>query len=88
MIDGIRETFRELGVDTEGRGEEGQAQLECEATRAGIRFVRISQSHIGSNHLPGVMQGMRERLEDAGVRFGFGAIVLSPNPNPDQIQNG
>jgi hypothetical protein len=73
VIDEIRETFRELGVDTENRGEEGQAQLEREAARAGIRFVRISQSHIGSDHLPVVMQGMREWLEGGRVRFVLGA---------------
>lgn len=77
VIDTIRETFRELGVNVEGRGEEGQVQLEREAARAGIRFVKISQSHIGSDHLPVVMQGMRERLEGSGVRFELGVKATS-----------
>lgn len=72
VIDEIRETFKELGVDTEAHGEEGQNQLEREAARAGIRFVRISQSHIGSDHLPGIMQGMRKQLEGIGVHFELG----------------
>jgi uncharacterized FAD-dependent dehydrogenase len=72
VIDTIRETFRELGVDTNSHGEEGQTQLEREAARAGIRFVRINQSHIGSDHLPIVMQEMRERLEKSGVQFELG----------------
>jgi len=72
VIDSIRDTFRELGVDTESHGEEGQAQLEREAARAGIRFVRINQAHIGSDHLPIVMQEMKEKLEESGVRFELG----------------
>jgi uncharacterized FAD-dependent dehydrogenase len=72
VIDDIRETFKELGVDTEHRGEEGQRQLEREAARAGIRFVRIDQSHIGSDHLPRVMQEMRKQLEGDGVCFELG----------------
>ncbi|MCX6653866.1 MAG: FAD-dependent oxidoreductase [Candidatus Bathyarchaeota archaeon] len=77
VIEDIRETFKELGVNTEFRGEVGQRQLEREAARSGIRFVRIDQSHIGSDHLPGVMQAMRDRLEGNGVRFNLGVKATS-----------
>ncbi len=85
VIDEIRETFRDLGVDTESRGEEGQLRLEREAARAGIRFVRISQSHIGSDHLPKVMQVMRERLEGCGVRFELGVKATGLEMEGDRV---
>jgi uncharacterized FAD-dependent dehydrogenase len=85
IIDDIRETFKELGVDTKPRGEEGQRQLEREAARAGIRFVRIDQSHIGSDHLPGVMQAMRKQLEGEGVHFELGVKATGLETSGSQV---
>jgi uncharacterized FAD-dependent dehydrogenase len=47
----------------------GMDDLEARAVRAGIRFIKIIQNHIGSDHLPEVMATMRGRLEERGVRF-------------------
>jgi uncharacterized FAD-dependent dehydrogenase len=65
----IRDVFRELGVDSSEQNEKGMDDLESRAVKAGIRFVKILQSHIGSDHLPEVMSLMRERLEERGVVF-------------------
>ena len=72
IIKDIRKSFEELGVDTEDQDETGQQRLEEEAAKAGIRFVKINQSHIGSDHLPDIMQKIRERLEEDGVSFELG----------------
>ena len=63
----IRGIFRELGVEAGEYDEVGLRLLEARAAKAGIRFVKIHQSHIGSERLPGVMDRMRRRLEDRGV---------------------
>jgi len=65
----IRDIFRELGVDSSEQNEKGMNDLESRAVKAGIRFVKILQSHIGSDHLPEVMSLMRKRLEEKGVVF-------------------
>lgn len=65
----IRDVFRELGVDSSEQNEKGLDDLESRAVKAGIRFVKILQSHIGSDHLPEVMSLMRGRLEERGVVF-------------------
>jgi uncharacterized FAD-dependent dehydrogenase len=72
LIDKITETFTQIGVDTGDYNEAGQQRLEQEAAKAGIKFVKIRQSHIGSDHLPAVMQTMQRQLEGEGVRFRLG----------------
>jgi len=68
----IRDVFRDLGVETGEYDEAGLRLLEARAAKAGLRFVKIHQGHIGSEHLPGVMARMRRRLEGRGVRIALG----------------
>jgi len=63
----IRDTFTELGVEMAHSDEEGLKKLETEASKAGIKFVKIEQNHIGSDYLPAVIARMRSELEDEGV---------------------
>ncbi|MFW6108981.1 MAG: NAD(P)/FAD-dependent oxidoreductase [archaeon] len=63
----IRDTFTELGVEMAHSDEEGLTKLETEASKAGIKFVKIEQNHIGSDYLPDVIARMRSELEDEGV---------------------
>ena len=63
----IKDHFTELGVDLAHSDEEGLKTLETEASRAGIKFVKIDQNHIGSDYLPDVMGRMQKHLEDQGV---------------------
>ncbi|MFQ6054038.1 MAG: FAD-dependent oxidoreductase, partial [Candidatus Bathyarchaeia archaeon] len=51
----IRDVFQDLGVETGEYDEAGMHDLETRAVKAGIRFVKIVQSHIGSDRLPEVM---------------------------------
>ena len=69
LVSGIRDLFRALGVEMAHTDEEGLEKLEAEASRAGIKFVKIEQNHIGSDYLPGVMEKMRSRLEERGVEI-------------------
>jgi uncharacterized FAD-dependent dehydrogenase len=63
----IKDHFTELGVDLAHPDEVGLKELEVEASRAGIKFVKIDQNHIGSDYLPNVMCRMQKQLEDLGV---------------------
>lgn len=67
LVYGIRDLFKGLGVELAQTDEEGLKQLEYEASKAGIKFVKIEQNHIGSDHLPDVMARMEERLKEQGV---------------------
>jgi len=61
--------FTSLGVDTGNNNETDLLHLEAEAAKAGIRFVKINQSHIGSDYLPKVIETMKKLLEEEGVQF-------------------
>jgi uncharacterized FAD-dependent dehydrogenase len=63
----IRDSFTDLGVEMARSDEEGLKKLEAEASKAGIKFVKIEQNHIGSDYLPDVMAHMQFQLEDQGV---------------------
>jgi uncharacterized FAD-dependent dehydrogenase len=65
----IRDIFAGLGVGEMEQNASGMDDLEARAVRAGIRFIKIIQNHIGSDHLPEVMATMRGRLEERGIRF-------------------
>ena len=67
LIYQIRESFTELGVEMAHIDEEGLKKLETEASKAGIKFIKIEQNHIGSDYLPDMMKRMRKKLEDKGV---------------------
>ena len=63
----VRDVFHDLGVEAGEYDEAGLRGLESRASKAGIKFVKILQSHIGSDRLPEVMTRMRRRLEGRGV---------------------
>ncbi len=75
LISYIKEAFAGLGVEMHPLDEAGVRDLEARAIKAGMRFVRIEQSHIGSDHLPLVMGRMRGMLEERGVEFRLGVRV-------------
>jgi uncharacterized FAD-dependent dehydrogenase len=75
LISYIREIFAKLGVELHPPDEAGVRNLEARAVKAGMRFVRIDQSHIGSDHLPTVIGRMRSMLEGKGVEFRLGVRV-------------
>ena len=77
----IRDVFQELGVETGEYDEASLRGLEARAVKAGMKFIKILQIHIGSDHLPEVITSLRRRLEDHGVLIDLGtrATGLSVN---------
>ncbi|MEM2996879.1 MAG: FAD-binding protein [Candidatus Bathyarchaeia archaeon] len=75
LISYIKQIFSGLGVELHPPDEIGVRNLEAKAIKAGMRFVRIEQSHIGSDHLPSVIGRMRSMLEKKGVEFRLGVRV-------------
>ncbi len=67
LIYEIRDSFTDLGVEMARSDEEGLRTLETEASKAGIKFVKIEQNHIGSDYLPDIMERMQSQLKDRGV---------------------
>ncbi|TRO54359.1 FAD-dependent oxidoreductase [Candidatus Bathyarchaeota archaeon] len=63
----IRDSFKDLGVEMAHSDEEGLRKLEAEGSKAGIKFVKIEQNHIGSDYLPDVIAKMRRQLEERDV---------------------
>jgi uncharacterized FAD-dependent dehydrogenase len=63
----IKDHFTELGVNLAHTDIEALRKLETQASRAGIKFVKIDQNHIGSDYLPEVIARMRMQLENQGV---------------------
>jgi uncharacterized FAD-dependent dehydrogenase len=63
----IKDHFTELGVNLAHTDNEALRKLETQASRAGIKFVKIDQNHIGSDYLPEVIARMRMQLENQGV---------------------
>jgi uncharacterized FAD-dependent dehydrogenase len=63
----IRDIFKSFGVEMAKTDEKGLQKLETEASKAGIKFVKIEQNHIGSDYLPDVIGKMRKALGNQGV---------------------
>jgi uncharacterized FAD-dependent dehydrogenase len=67
LIYHIRDSFTDLGVEMAKSDQEGLRKLETEASKAGIKFVRIEQNHIGSDYLPDIIARMQSQLVEQGV---------------------
>jgi len=69
LVYSVRDKFKELGVDDLHKENGGLEDLEMKAAKAGIRFLKIHQNHIGSDYLPDVMALLQSKLEERGVKF-------------------
>lgn len=69
VMEEIKQTFMELGVPEVNINENGMEKLDRKSSSAGINFMKIEQTHVGSDHLPNVMQRYRKKLEKSGVKF-------------------
>ena len=65
----IKDIFNGLGIEEIKQNEVGLKDLESRAVKAGIRFIKIIQNHIGSDHLPSVIKRMQDSLNERGVNF-------------------
>lgn len=68
LITSIQSIFQRLGVGVD-YDEAGLRRLEALTAKAGMRFIKIVQSHIGSDHLPDVIKELRGELEHRGIRI-------------------
>jgi uncharacterized FAD-dependent dehydrogenase len=82
LVYGVRDLFKGLGVEVADFNEERLGKLEAKASKAGIKFIKIEQNHIGSDYLPKVMARMQERLEEKSVD-----IRLETNANNIIVKN-
>ncbi|MCW4049471.1 MAG: FAD-dependent oxidoreductase [Candidatus Bathyarchaeota archaeon] len=91
LVYGIRDLFKGFGVELAQSDEEGLNQLEAEASRAGIKFVKIEQNHIGSDYLPDVIGRLRKRLEENGVDIRLktdASEIIAENGKVAAVKNG
>ena len=68
----IKDIFNGLGIEEMKQNEVGLKDLESRAAKAGIRFIKIIQNHIGSDHLPSIIKRMQDSLIERGVNFQLG----------------
>ena len=59
----IKDVFSSLGVEEKEQNRKGMEDLNIKTAKAGFRFVKILQNHIGSDYLPGVIRRFRKGLE-------------------------
>lgn len=70
ILDYIKDIFIENGVKNDGlNNKKKEDELERRSIKAGVRFIPTKQLHIGSDHLPIVIDSIKERLEKNGVKF-------------------
>jgi hypothetical protein len=83
LVEEIHDIFTALGVESTRYDESGLSQLEAGAAKAAIKFVKIRQNHIGSDHLHEVMGRMRRTLEEHGVD-----VILGRNVTRIVVEGG
>lgn len=77
LIHRIHDLFHKFGVDRDEFNEKRLQELETRAARAGIRFIKIRQGHIGSDYLPKIMENIQHSLESEGVTFKLNTKAIS-----------
>lgn len=71
LVREVDQIFLDHGAPPEVYGDDpaGVEELKRKAAAVGISFIPIVQRHIGSEHLPSVINSLRNWLEGRGVRF-------------------
>lgn len=77
LVDEVDAIFLEHGTPKEvyGAESEGIEELTRRAAAAGVRFIPILQRHIGSEYLPDVINSLKRKLDEHGVKFMLNAEV-------------
>jgi uncharacterized FAD-dependent dehydrogenase len=65
----IDDTFREYAQPDEYSDPEKMEKIKIKASQAGIEFIPIKQTHIGSDRLPESIEKFMKNLENRGVKF-------------------
>ncbi len=71
LVKEVDDVFVEHGAPTEvhGTGSKEIEELTRRAAAAGVRFIPITQRHIGSEYLPEIINSFKRKLEKQGVKF-------------------
>ncbi len=83
MVKFIEKTFETYGAPVPKFDEEKVKEVERLSLKAGIKFIPIRQSHIGSDFLPQVVGKFKKELESNGVKF-----LLETEMKDVKIENG
>jgi len=81
----IRDLFHRFGVEANEFDERRLIDLETRAIRAGIRFIKIMQGHIGSDYLPKIMGNIQQRLESQGVEIKLKTRAVSVDVENNRV---
>ncbi|MEM4589696.1 MAG: NAD(P)/FAD-dependent oxidoreductase [Candidatus Micrarchaeia archaeon] len=57
------------GVETKAEVNHKAEELRIKAMQAGIKYIPIKQKHVGSDHLPSVVQNIKREMENNGVEI-------------------
>ena len=89
LVEEVDEIFVEHGAPRELRGVDHKAvdALVKRASAAGIEFIPIPQRHIGSEHLPRVVNSIKRELEEKGVRFVLNTSVKAVKKKGALVRN-
>jgi uncharacterized FAD-dependent dehydrogenase len=91
LVEEVDAIFLEHGAPAEIYGAESEEveRLTRRAAAAGVKFIPIPQRHIGSEHLPAVINSLKRKLEEHGVKFllntrvervGQGEVIINGKP--------
>ena len=75
LIDYIERIFINAGAPKSSYKVKELEKLERKAAKAGILFIPIRQSHVGSDELPAVLKNIIELLKRKGVKFSLKSKV-------------
>ena len=80
----VDEILMKHGLTNEGTNQMDKLkELERKAAEAGIRFIPINQKHVGSDHLPFLIENLRRSLVEKGVE-----IKLNKKAIDLEVKNG
>jgi len=69
IVDDVQAIFKEYGAEEGAYNYDKLKKLEEKAIRAGINFIPIKQSHVGSDLLPSIILRFKDDLERRGVKI-------------------
>lgn len=71
LVKEVDDIFVEHGAPKEVHGKESEEveELTRRAAAADVRFIPILQRHIGSEYLPDIINSLRNKLQNQGVKF-------------------
>jgi uncharacterized FAD-dependent dehydrogenase len=77
LVEDVDRVFLDNGApqDMYGGDEERAHELERKCASEGVKFVRISQRHIGTENTPAVIDSIANILRERGVEFMLGTRV-------------